>query len=107
MNACYVHIRKIAQAIGQDVCKAQPRLHAFTGWDAVSAFAGIGKVKPLKKLMSKRECQCMFQQLGENWLMSEDLIMQLEAFVCDTYGAKRGISDVNQCRYAVFCVKKD
>lgn len=106
MNARYVDIGKIAHVISQDVCKALPGLHAFTGCDAVSAFAGIGKVKPLKKLLSKNEYQRTFQQLGENWLMSEDLLMQLEAFVCDIYGAKKGASDVNQCRYAVFCAKK-
>ena len=106
MNARYVDIGKIAHAIGQDACKALPGLHAFTGCDAVSAFAGIGKVKPLKKLLSKQEYQSTFKQLGENWAMSEDLLMQLEAFVCDIYGAKKSISDVNQCRYAVFCAKK-
>ena len=81
-------------------------LHAFMRCDAVSAFAGIGKVKPLKRLLRKKEYQRTFQQLGENWLMSEDLLMQLEAFVCDMYGSKNGISDVNQCRYSVFCAKK-
>ena len=106
MKARYVDINKIAHVIGQDVCKALPGLHAFTGCDAVSAFAGIGKVKPLKKLLSKVEYQRMFQQLREHWLMSVDLLKQLEAFVCDIYGAKKSISDVNQCRYAVFCAKK-
>ena len=106
LNARYVDIGKIAHVIGQDACKALPGLHAFTGCDAVSAFAGIGKVKPLKRLLRKKEYQRTFQQLGENWLMSEDLLMQLEAFVCDMYGSKNGISDVNQCRYSVFCAKK-
>ena len=63
-------------------------------------------MNPLKKLLSKKEYQCTFQQLGENWLMSENLLMQLEAFVCDIYGVKNGISDVNQCRYSVFRAKK-
>ena len=72
----------------------------------MSAFAGIGKVKPLERLLRKKEYQRTFQQLGENWLMPEDLLMQLEAFVCDMYGSKNGISDVNQCRYSVFCAKK-
>lgn len=67
----------------------------------------IGKVKPLNKLRSKKEYQRTSQQLGENWLMPEDLLMQLEAFVCDIYGAKNVVSDVNQCKYSVFCAKKD
>ena len=49
----------------------------------------------------------MFQQLGENWLMSEDLLMQLEAFVCDMYGTNNYILDVNQCRYSVFWANKE
>lgn len=106
MSARYVDIGKIACALGQDVCKALPGLHAFTGCDVVSAFAGIGKVKPLKKLLSKKEYHHAFQALGESWVISEDLMMKLEAFVCDIYGAKKGVSDVNQCRYAVFCAKK-
>ena len=55
MNARYVDIGKIAHVIGQDACKALPGLHTFTGCDAVSAFARIGKLKPLRKLLSKKE----------------------------------------------------
>ena len=44
-----------AHVIGQDACKALLGLHAFSGCDAVSAFAGIGKVKPLKKLLCTKE----------------------------------------------------
>ena len=43
LNARYVDIGKIAHDIGQDACRALPGLHAFTGCDAVSAFAGMGK----------------------------------------------------------------
>jgi len=67
-------------------------LHTFTGCDAVSAFAGIEKVKPLKKLLNKKEYQRTFQQLGENWLMSEDLLMQLEAFLSVISMAQRTVS---------------
>ena len=81
-------------------------MHAFTVCDSVSAFAGIGKVRPLKKLLVTKEYQRTFQQLGSNLLMSEDLLLQLESFVCDLYGAKKDTTDVNQCRYAVFRAKK-
>ena len=101
MDARYVDIGKIAHVIGQDACKALPGLHAFTGCHPLSAFSG--EVKPLKKLLSKKEYQRAFQQLGVNWLRSEDPLMQLKAFVCDMYGAKNGISDVNQCIYSVSC----
>ena len=69
LNVRYVDIGKVAHVIGQDACKALPGLHALTGCDTVSAFAGIGKVNSLKKLLSKKEYQCTYQQLGGNWLM--------------------------------------
>ena len=75
INARYVDIEKITHVISQDACKALPGLHIFTGCDAVSAFARIGKVKPLRKLLSKKEYQSTFQQLGENWSMSKDLLI--------------------------------
>ena len=107
MNARYVDIGKIAHVIGQDACEALPGLHAFTGCDSVSAFARIGKVKLLKKLLATANINALStEQLGKTWLMSEDLLIPLAEFVCDMYGAKKDTSGVNQCRYVVFCAKK-
>ena len=50
--------------------------------------------------------QGMLQNIGEEWLASEELCIQLESFVSALYGAKKGTKDINQCRYAVFCAKK-
>ena len=105
-HARYIDISKIASAFGEDVCKALLGLHAFTGCDSVSAFAGIGKVRPLKLLRGKKEFQVMFQNLGEQWSVTEEMCIQLESFVCAMYGVKKGNQDINQCRYAVFCSKK-
>ena len=105
-QARYVDMSKIAGVLGQDVSKALLGLHAFTGCDSVSAFAGIGKAKPLKLVHSKNEFQVMFQNLGEQWSITEELCVQLESFLCAMYGMKKGYQDVNQCRYAVFCSKK-
>ena len=33
----------IGQSLGEDVCKALPRIHALTGCDSTSAFVGKGK----------------------------------------------------------------
>ena len=77
-------------------------LHAFTGCDSVSSFAGIGKVNPLKILRKNDEFQQVFVTLGEEWSVTEELFGKLEAFVC----ALHGTSDVNELRYALFCAKK-
>ena len=83
-QARYVDISKIAGVLGQEVSKALIRLHAFTGCDSVSAFAGIGKARPLKLLRSKNEFEVMFQNLGEQWSFTEELCVQLDG----THGLK-------------------
>ena len=105
-HARYINISKIASALGEDVCKALLGLHAFTGCDSVSAFAGIAKVRPLNLLCCKKELQVMFQDLGEQCSVTEEMYIQLESFVCAMYGVKKGNQDINQCRYKVFCSKK-
>lgn len=105
-QARYIDISKIADVLGQEVSKVLLGPHAFTGCERVSAFAGIGKARPLKLLPCKNEFQVMFQNLGEQWSITEELCVQLESFVCAIYGMKKGNRDVNQCRYAVFYSKK-
>ena len=48
----FVDMKKVAAAVGQDICSALPGVHSFTGCDTVSAFGGKGKVSALK-LMQK------------------------------------------------------
>ena len=52
-----VHVNKIATRLGQSVCLGLPGLHAFTGCDSVSAFAGKGKVSPLKLMRIAQRCE--------------------------------------------------
>ena len=73
----------------------------------MSAFAGIGKVRPLNLLRCKKEFQVMFQDLGEQWSATEEMYIQLESLIVSAmYGVKKGNQDINQCRYAVFYLKK-
>lgn len=60
----YINISQLVSGLGSQLCKALPGFHAFTGCDTVSAFAGRGKVKPLK-LLQKNEHLCeTFQKVG-------------------------------------------
>lgn len=45
-----IDITKVAASLGPEVCKGVLRMHAFTGCDTVSAFAGKGKAQALKIL---------------------------------------------------------
>ena len=55
-----VDIRKVAATVGVDVCRALIGMHAYTGCDTVSVFAGKGKAKALKLLISNKETQDTF-----------------------------------------------
>ena len=51
-------IRKLRAVLGDKLSQALIALHAFTGCDTVSAFAGRGKTGPLKQLKKDEVCIC-------------------------------------------------
>jgi len=101
----YIDIAKVAGSLGEEMCTALIGLHAFTGCDSVSAFAGKGKVRGLKltkSVAAYREC---FTELGQTWQVTDELLHKLEVFTCNLY-VSTGLTDVNQCRYQLFCAKR-
>ena len=86
-----------------DIVPALIGLHAFTGCDSISAFAGKGKIKAVKLLEKYPEFIHCFQELGKSWIVTDDLVDQCEKFVCLLYG--KMISDVDELRYQIFCAK--
>ena len=89
-----VDIRNVVDTVGIDVCRALIGLHAYTGCDTVSAFAGKGKTSALKLLTSNRDIQDTFLELGQEWDLSPELMDKLEAFTCVLYAPKTS----TQCR---------
>lgn len=63
-QACtkYIDIKKVAQSLGKDVSMALLGLHAVTGCDTVSAFAGGGKVSVLKKVSALMKAHLEYQE---------------------------------------------
>lgn len=53
-----------------------------------------------------KECQKIFQELGNNWVVPDELFNCLQRFVCKLYGDKQETNKVNQYRYKMFCSKK-
>ncbi|KAL8625537.1 hypothetical protein ACOMHN_014626 [Nucella lapillus] len=97
-------INKIAASLGPDVCKALIGMHAYTGCDTVSAFAGKGKLNALKILKGDEDVKQAFLELGESWELTSELFQHLERFTCIWY-SKQGPSDVNVLRYHMCCAK--
>lgn len=103
----YIDVSDVVRMFGTQLCKSLPGLHAFTGCDSVSAFAGKGKLAPLKIVKKHRKFQVLFEQLGMEWQLSDQDFALLQEFTCLLYSVNSGTSDVNDLRYRLFCTRKD
>ena len=102
----YIDISMAVQLHGPEVCKCLIGLHAYTGRDSVSAFAGKGKIRALKLVKRQKSFQDLFEQLGMQWEVSSELFERLQEFTCKLYSSNPGTSDVNELRYRLFCARK-
>ena len=104
-----VDITKVTATVGIDVCRALVGVHAYTGCDTVSAFAGKGKAKALKLLSKNKKIQDTFMKLGQEWDLSPDLMNKLEAYTSLLYAPKTSstkINDLNQLPPFRDCLEK-
>ena len=68
-----IDISNMAASVGPDVCKALLGLHAFTGCDTASIFAGKGKIHALTIFKANAEFKEVFAQLGVQWSLAPNL----------------------------------
>ena len=90
----YIDINKVASKLGDDVCTA-----------LVSVFAGKGKIGALTITMKENAHQQCFSDLGQSWDISQNLLRKLQSFTCAMYISRGTASDINGCRYHLFCAK--
>ena len=92
----YLATSAIPDAAGPHVCDALLGLHAFTGYDSTSAFAGKGK-KTALKLCKKDPMACDgMATLGRSFDAEKIPFSECEGFVCND---KPKQVEVNECRY--------
>ena len=60
-------------------------LHAFIGFDTVSAFAGRGKITARRRVKQQTSYQEMFKQLGMNGFYQICFFRSLQEFTCKLY----------------------
>lgn len=97
----YIDVSSLGKHLGSTLCCALLALHALSGCDYTSAFIHKGKLRPLALLQKSGEYQEAFKKLGNADKVEQDVVNQLEAFVCALYG-KHNLSDVNEARLAIF-----
>lgn len=100
-----IDITKIKSSVGDEICESLIGLHAFTGCDSVSAFAGKGKITALKKL-KYIESKKAFSKLGSEWTLSNEIIKGLEQFTCALYSSNLSTEGLNELRYHLFCLNQ-
>ncbi len=59
----YAEVKKIGRSLGHDVCNSLIGMHAYTGCDTVSCFAGKGKLVTIN-LVKKNPSNNVFRQFG-------------------------------------------
>lgn len=102
----FLDINKLGQSLGNSVCHSLVGMHAFTGCDTVSAFAGRGKIASFKQLKSDKTFQEAFSELGRTWTVSEELFEKLQEITCRMYAPSTHTKDVNTLRYQLFCARR-
>ena len=101
-----VNLKNAVTTLSIDVCMGLIGMHTYTGCNTVSAFAGNRKPKALKLLINDQVNQSIFLQLDQEWVLSSELIDQVEAFTCQIYALKAPTSMVNKLKYYLFCAKR-
>ena len=99
----FLDITKRSNTLGRSVCNALIGMHAFTGCDTISAFAGWGKMTALKEMKSDKAYQEAFTELGRSWEVSEELSEKLQEITCRLYLPSTRTTQVNKLRCQIFC----
>ena len=97
---------KLDKRLRSRICKRLPGVHAFPGCDSVSACSGKGKLMALKLGKRRPAYQDLFQHLGVEWKLSDELFVRLQEFTCLMYSSNPGTRDVHLLRYRLFCARK-
>jgi hypothetical protein len=94
----YIDIPAICRKLGEDVCKALPGMHAFSGCDTTSSFCGKGKKTFFKFMKKDAAFMSAMTDLGERLDIPTDLLADCEKGVCCIYDEPNATS-VNEVRY--------
>ena len=100
-SLAYVHVNSVINFLGMELSEAMPGFHSFTGCDYTPAFSGRGKLGPPKILQQHKDIQQAFISIGKEDDVSDEVVLQLEKFVCKMYGC-RNSGSVDEARQKQF-----
>ena len=76
-----ISVPELCERLGASICQVIPSLHALTGCDTVSSFAGKGKKRAFAMVRDSQIINESVQVLGESLPLSELSITQLEEVI--------------------------
>ncbi|CAC5416826.1 unnamed protein product [Mytilus coruscus] len=101
-----LNVQSMCAKLGENIFRALPGFHAFTGCDSVSALSGKGKSKAFGVLTSSVEFSEGLSCLGETFEeVGEELSKTFERFLCALYGYE--INNIDELRFRIFCNAKN
>lgn len=95
----YIDVSRVVRMLGSELCRSLPCLHAFTGYDSFGAFSGKGKITALKHVKQTKSFQTLFQEIGMDGNLTDEIFAKLQEFTCKMYSSTPGIYDVNELLY--------
>ena len=93
-----INITETAKCYSDEYVAALLALHAFCGCDTTSALKGKGHVGPIKLLKKFPKFIRPLSQIGNDWIIAESLIDELEEFTCAVYGQYK-FASVDELRH--------
>ena len=100
----YIDVRKLFNRLEEDLSRALPALHVFTGSGYTAAFSRKGKIRPLKILEKDKTAQIVFGDIGFSDDIQEEEFRVIEKFTCTLYG-KPKLNSVIEVRLKLFLKK--
>ena len=81
----FLPIHRLAEKLGEDLCKLLPAFHALTGCDTTSGLYQIGKRKAWKALVKNKNSYSHISGLGEQVPPQPEAARCAEAFISSLY----------------------
>lgn len=75
-----IDVNKLSNFLGDDLCKALPGFHEFTGCDYNSAFFRKGKQRPFKIMSQSQKCTKALSDLGDISCNEDEVFQVLEVY---------------------------
>ena len=81
----FLSVHRLAEKLGEDLCRLIPSFHALTGCDSTSALYQIGKRKAWKALLQTKDVYVDLAGLGDNVPPLQSVAKTAEAFISSLY----------------------